>query len=157
MKKVSCGVLIINEFNQLFMGHVTGQLFFDIPKGMMDKDETPMQSAIRECGEETSLVFTESELEDIGRYQYNSVKDIHLFRVFVKKSEIDFDSLKCNSFFEHHYTKKNLPEVDGFQWLDINDEQINKNCAKAMSKLLIELKNNDVLEKKTIAKLKVKI
>lgn len=157
MKKISCGILIINEKKQLLMGHVTGQSFFDIPKGTLDEDESPLQCAIRECGEETSLVFTEIDLQDIGLLKYNTVKDLYLFKTFIKSDDVNIDKLVCNSFFEHFASKKLLPEVDGFKWVDINNDEFNKHCAKSMAKVLIELNTSHVLQKEKIAAMKNKM
>jgi hypothetical protein len=38
--KTSCGVLILNEFNELLLCHSTGNSFFDIPKGGKEEGET---------------------------------------------------------------------------------------------------------------------
>ena len=35
----SCGVIILNEYNEMFMGHSTGNKFHDLPKGMLDEGE----------------------------------------------------------------------------------------------------------------------
>lgn len=141
--KTSCGVIIINEFNELFMGHSTGNKFYDIPKGLLDEGENELTCALRECMEETSIDLRDKKLEDIGLHAYNKEKNLHLFLVSVKKEEINLDTLVCNSFFEDYYTKKLKPEVDGFKWIAL--EEIKQNTAKSMGQLLTKLKDNNII------------
>lgn len=138
MKK-SCGIIIVNEYEQIFMGHSTGNKFYDIPKGGMEEGEEPIDAAIRECIEETSLVFKGENLIDLGEFSYNKEKRIHLFLTSVKKADIKFEELKCESYFEHFMTKKSVPEVDGFIWMDISPIEFDNKCAKSMARVLKNL------------------
>lgn len=141
--KTSCGVIILNEHNEILMGHVTGQKFNDIPKGLLDEGEYPLACALRECQEETSLVLQESRMLEIGLQPYNKEKNLHLFLYCVKKEEIDLSTLDCQSFFEHFYSKKMVPEVDSFSWVALSD--VENQCAKSMGKLLTKLATNNLL------------
>lgn len=152
--KTSCGVIIINELNELFMGHSTGNKFYDIPKGLLDEGENELSCALRECMEETSIDLSHKNLEDIGLHAYNKEKNLHLFLVSIKKEEIDLNSLVCNSFFEDYYTKKLRPEVDEFKWISLED--IKANTAKSMGVLLNKLKDNHIIMyKENTNKLKI--
>lgn len=142
--KISCGVIIINENNEIFLAHSTGNKFYDIPKGLMDEGETPIESAIRECKEETSIILDKSRLIDLGEHKYNREKNLHLFIYPVMKSDINLDILVCNSFFTCPYTKKEKPEADGFEWF--SQDLLTEKCAKSMGKLLNKLKNENLLE-----------
>ena len=144
--KTSCGIIIINEYNEILMGHVTGNKFCDIPKGELDLNEEPIDCAIRECEEESSLKFIPEQLRELGKFPYNKEKNLHLFITHVKKEDINLNALVCNSFFEHYYTKKQTPEVDGFQWIHL--ESVVEHCAKSMGKLLTNLSNDGILSKK---------
>lgn len=141
--KISCGVIIINEQNEILMGHVTGQKFHDIPKGLLEEGEEPLVCAMRECQEETGLLLESTKLSDLGLHNYNNEKKLHLFTYHTLKTEIDTTKLVCNSFFEHFYTKKLLPEVDSFHW--VSTKNIEASCAKSMSKLLLKLINDKKL------------
>jgi len=141
--KTSCGVLIINEYQEILVGHSTGNKFFDIPKGLLDEGENPIDCAIRECQEESSIIFSKDDLIDLGLFKYNKEKNLHLFMIRVKKDFIDINSLVCTSMFEHVYTKKMLPEADYFKWLKFEDVTVD--CAKSMGKLLSSLIENNVL------------
>ena len=152
--KTSCGVIIINEYNEIFMGHSTGNKFYDIPKGLLDEGENELQCALRECMEETSIDLSSKSLEVIGLCPYNKEKNLYLFVVSIKKSEIELDNLVCNSFFEDYYSKKLKPEVDEFKWISVNE--LTQNCAKSMGVLLNKLKDNHVLDyKENTVKLKI--
>jgi putative (di)nucleoside polyphosphate hydrolase len=142
--KTSCGVMILNEHNEILMGHVTGQKFNDIPKGMLEEEELPLACALRECHEETSLILQESRMQEIGLQPYNKEKNLHLFLYCVKKEEVIMQSLECKSFFEHFYSKKMVPEVDSFSWVALNE--VETMCAKSMGKLLTKLANNGLLK-----------
>ena len=144
--KISCGIIILNEKKEILMGHVTGNKFFDIPKGLLEKNENPILCAIRECQEECGLEFKSEELKDLGVHKYNKEKDLHLFLISVKKEDINMNDLVCNSFFEHYYTKKIVPEVDSFDWIDIQDVTVK--CAKSMGKLLKILEPEIINNKK---------
>jgi len=140
--KTSCGVIIINEQNELFMGHSTGNKFYDIPKGLLDEGETEYECALRECKEETSIDLSHKSLKDLGLFPYNKERNLHLFIVFLNKSEIELEKLVCNSFFEDYYSKKMKPEVDEFKWVSL--EQLTEHCAKSMGKLLNKLKDEGI-------------
>lgn len=137
---VTCAVLIVNEHNEMFLAHSTGNHFYDLPKGVRDPDETSLSAAVRECKEETSIVIDPNLLEDLGERKYNSAKNLHLFRVNVKKDDIDMSSLVCESMFEDRFGRKR-PEADGFMWVEISKENIEKNCTKSMIKLLLKYFN----------------
>lgn len=140
--KTSCGIMIINENNEIFMVHSTGNKFYDIPKGLLENDEAPIDCAIRECEEETALKIEKESLIELGLFSYNKEKNLHLFLTYKKKEQIDFNLLVCNSFFEDFYTKKMKPEADGFEWKDFN--QVENYCAKSMAKLLTKIRENNM-------------
>lgn len=141
--KTSCGVIILNEQNEILMGHVTGQKFNDIPKGLLEEQEVPLACALRECQEETALILDAPRMQEIGLQPYNKEKNLHLFLYCVNKAEIKLESLECQSFFEHFYSKKMVPEVDSFSWVALSE--VEAKCAKSMSKLLIKLAENGFL------------
>lgn len=118
--KTSYGVLVLNEQNELLLGHVTGQPQWDIPKGAAEPNESAKQAALRELTEEFGLTPDPGTLEDLGMFKYISGKWLHLFVHRVFKKDISPENLACTSFFEHPKTKKTLPEIDGFRWQPAN-------------------------------------
>lgn len=133
MKKISCGILIYNGNNELFLCHSTGNSFWDVPKGLNDEGESFIETAIRELKEETGFIVTKEELKDLGEFKYNSSKNLYLFEYIGKKSFNEKDSV-CTSYFEHFRTKKMLPEVDKFEYMS-KDKALTNVC-KSMNKLL---------------------
>lgn len=133
-KLLSCGLLVIAESGELLIGHSTGNTHWDLPKGLIDAGETEIQCALREAKEEFGLVLDASRLVDMGRHPYSSGKDVHLFAVQVARAEINLDELRCTSFFEHPFTHRVTPEVDGYAW-SVGTE-LDSRLAKNMRKLL---------------------
>lgn len=87
-KKLSCGVLVVDDNNCLLMQHVRGPDHWDIPKGGQKNWETTAATAIRELAEETGVIADENDLIDIGIFDYNPFKDIYLFVLRVKNIDI---------------------------------------------------------------------
>jgi len=120
MKKLSVGVIITNGINFLSI-HPTNTMNFDIPKGMAEKGENTIDTAIREVYEETGIDLNEYRncLQPIGYFHYNDVKDIFVYLLILDKLP-DVNTMKCISTF--HYTQYILlPEVDNFIYKSIYD------------------------------------
>lgn len=135
--KTSCGVIILNEFGEILLGHSTGNPFFDIPKGGIEKGETPIQCALRECLEETNLSFHPDRLLDYGVFPYNNVKQLHLFLVLVSKEQIKLTDLSCKTFFKDSLGRFH-PEFDSYLWAPVRDFDIccTKNLARVLNTAL---------------------
>jgi len=133
---ISCGILVLNERRELFMAHVTGTSHWDIPKGLKDDGELPMDAALRETREETSLDLAGENLIDLGEMAYLAQKRLHLFATSMASSDIDPDACHCTSMFEHWKTGKELPEADGFAWVPW--QKVREHCAARMGKLLVD-------------------
>jgi putative (di)nucleoside polyphosphate hydrolase len=118
-KEITYGVLFIKKLNQekyLFMGHSTGNKFWDIPKGGSELNETPVESAIREVKEETGFDVIASELLDLGIFQYNRQKDMHLF-LHIGHKTFEPEDAYCESTFTCPHTGKERPELDDFKYV----------------------------------------
>ena len=133
---VSCGTLVRNTAGQLLLCHVTGTAAWDIPKGMCDPGETPLEAAMRELREEAGIVFDAERFEDLGEFDYRRDKRLHLFRVDAG-DEIDLGQLACSSYFPHHVTGKPTPEMDDYRWAD--REELSRLCWPRMGALLLTL------------------
>lgn len=135
MKQLSCGVLIFKD-EKLLMCKVTGQNFWDIPKGLNEVNESPIETAIRELKEETSFKVKRNDLVFLDKFKYNSSKDLIIFKYIGEKEFNSKDGI-CTSYFINPYTAQELPEVCGFDYF--NKEEAIKHSSKSLSKVLKEI------------------
>ncbi len=131
-KRLSCGVVIVNDEHELLLCHVTGQNHWDLPKGGIDVGESPLQAAVRETREETGLRLASDELVDLGRFAYTHKKDLHLFATCTER--FDIATLRCESYFAERYSGKKLPEMDGFGWFSFS--RVAALCTPKMAQVL---------------------
>lgn len=131
---LSCGLLVLNESRQLLLGHSTGSHFWDLPKGLIDPGETPLDCALREAREEFGLRFAPVQLRDLGRHAYYRGKDLHLFAVATTRAATPLAACACTSHFEHPVTHALLPEIDAFTWA--NADTLPDLLAHSMHRLL---------------------
>ena len=144
---VSCGVLLFNEHDEVFLAHATGNRHWDIPKGLAEPGETALASALRETWEETGIRLDESAWLDLGRHPYRPGKDLHLFTRRVSTARVRVADCVCTSMFVHARSGKPLPEADAFGWFGI--DQLQARCARSLSVLLV----NKGLASKALAQL----
>lgn len=133
-KRISCGVVVINDDAELLLCHVTGQNHWDLPKGGLNGGETPLQAALRETREETGLALDAAGLIDLGRMPYRTRKDLHLFAARLPR--IDPGLLSCESRFSDSATGARLPEMDGFGWFPFS--QIPQLCSPKLATVLTQ-------------------
>jgi putative (di)nucleoside polyphosphate hydrolase len=133
----SCGTLIINSHGKILLCHVTGTNHWDIPKGMKEPEESAIDAARRELQEETGLEFDESLFEEIGDFDYEKNKRLHLYKLRVPESLDSLDRLICTSHFLHDLTGELTPEMDDFCWAARED--IRKLCTLRMAERLLSL------------------
>jgi 8-oxo-dGTP pyrophosphatase MutT (NUDIX family) len=112
-RKLSCGVVILNDAAELLLCHVTGHDHWDLPKGGPAPGEPPLATALRETREETGLVLDPAGLLDLGRLDYRPRKDLHLFATRLHR--VDPATLVCESCFSDVGGRRR-PEMDGFDW-----------------------------------------
>jgi 8-oxo-dGTP pyrophosphatase MutT (NUDIX family) len=135
---VSCGV-ILTDISSILLGHSTGNNFWDIPKGMLEEDETFVQAAIRETKEEFGLILHEDELIDIGLFDYNKYKMLYLF-----KKEYDVlphaNECYCSSQFEIANGLK-FDEIDAYKKFSISSavDNMSNSLAKVFTKIMGDL------------------
>ena len=134
---VSCGTLVVDRAGRLLLGHVTGTPKWDIPKGLLDPGEDLLDAAMRELLEETGLVFDAARFVELGRFDYRRDKCLHLYKVEAGDELCDLGHLVCRSFFPHHVTGKDTPEMDGFRWA--TRDEVAKLCWPRMAQRLLSL------------------
>jgi putative (di)nucleoside polyphosphate hydrolase len=136
--KVSCGTLVVNGQHQLLLCHATHTAHWDIPKGMLDPGESPLEAAMRELREEAGIGFAPERFVDLGLFNYRSDKRLHLFQVDAGDELACLDHLVCSSFFAHHASGVQTPEMDDFRWA--TREEIDRLCWPRMAALLQTLR-----------------
>lgn len=134
---VSCGTLIVNPEGKLLLCHVTGTANWDIPKGMQDPGETSLEAAMRELWEEAGIRYPADVFEDLGVFDYRRDKRLHLYKVMAGEELATLDHLACCSYFPHHQTGADTPEVDGFRWADRSE--VSRLCWPRMAQRLLAL------------------
>ncbi len=133
-KRLSCGLVVVNDQAQLLLCHVTGHDHWDLPKGGIADDENPVQAALRETCEETGLCLDAADLLDLGCLPYRSRKDLHLFAARVPC--LDTGLLWCESRFDDASSGNRLPEMDGYGWFSFSDVPVQ--CTRKLSAVLRE-------------------
>jgi 8-oxo-dGTP pyrophosphatase MutT (NUDIX family) len=131
-KRLSCGVVILNDQAELLLCHVTGQAHWDLPKGGLNDGETPLQAALRETREETGLLLDGHALLDLGQMPYRSRKDLHLFATRLPR--LDTNALWCESAFSDLISGQRRPEMDGYGWFAF--DAVASRCTRRMAVVL---------------------
>lgn len=141
--ELSCG-LLIDTNGEFLCCHSTGKKWqpntYDLPKGHLEEGENPLETAIRECREETGIDYSDrpkSDFIDLGTFSYIPKKDLHLF--YVKDDDLkDTTGLHCDSTFERY--GKDWPEVNGYNKFTREDmsllyDHLQKTVREAFDKL----------------------
>lgn len=153
--KLSCGTIIVNEFEEILMGKVTGThpFRYDLPKGNLDEGEERIDAAIRECIEEFGLVLDRYRMGNLGEFEYiRDKKNLHLFLTFIKKDLIDLDCLQCSTNFTNIKTGEEYPEMNGYAWIHVDD--IGSLCGYSMNHLLRNVVLDDILRESKYGELR---
>lgn len=146
MKK-SAGILVYkidNNIIKVLLCHFGGPYWentdiggWSIPKGERLKEECIIETAKREFNEETNLELV-SSVEYLGSKKVSKRK---LAIIFYTKYDFDLSNCKSNTFTIEHPrgsgSIKEYPEMDKFEWLDINTakKKIIKNQLFFLNKL----------------------
>jgi 8-oxo-dGTP pyrophosphatase MutT (NUDIX family) len=95
----------------------------DIPKGHIQQSEHPMNAAIRECYEETSILFEPWKLNRPMRF---IMEGEPLFLWEVRLTELPpIGMLSCASTFVDNATGQRHPEMAGYEYIHIFDAKRN--------------------------------
>lgn len=114
MKKVSAGIVITD--GNVILGCKSYK--WDLPKGEIEKNEEPIDAALRETQEETGLVLNKKDLTELGFFEYTKYKDLWLF-LYTPKFLPDTDEMKCTTYFENKNGKKVL-EVTDYRYIPLS-------------------------------------
>ncbi|MEE1943980.1 NUDIX domain-containing protein [Pedobacter sp. KR3-3] len=117
--------------------------FWTIPKGLIEKDEDPLQAAIREFAEEVGFT-PEGNFMPLGSVKQKGGKMVHAFALAF---EFDSSQLSSNTFTIEWPPRSgkmaSFAEVDRAEWFDLATAQEKINPAQADFLLrLLELEKN---------------
>jgi predicted NUDIX family NTP pyrophosphohydrolase len=130
MTKQSAGILLFRRRDgvvEVLLAHPGGPFWakkdagvWSIPKGEMDRGETPEAAARREFREETSLAVA-GELIPLGSFRQPSGKTIVAFAI---EADVD-ESRPCSNFCRIEWPPNSgrmidIPEIDRLQWLTLD-------------------------------------
>lgn len=110
----SAGLLIFDR-DALFICKTTNSTRWDIPKGLIDGSELPIEAMLRETREETGAVFQPDEVQDLGLFDYRAGKQLHLF-LMIGSNLPKVSECKCISMYRDKVTGKRFPEVCGYSY-----------------------------------------
>lgn len=130
-KEKACGTIIIDDDKVLIIKQKQG--FYGFPKGHLEKNETEIETAIRETKEETNLDVL---IDESKRYSLNYVID----------NNIDKEVVYYLAKPITKNVKKQDSEISKILWVDI-DKVINiltyDNMKDMYKKVLKDIKNNE--------------
>jgi 8-oxo-dGTP pyrophosphatase MutT (NUDIX family) len=134
--ELSCGVIVRRRGGELLMCRATGRNYWDIPKGVLDPGETPIEAALRELREEAAITLAAAAVRDLGMHRYLQRKDLHLFVVDPPQPELSADGCHCTTYFIDHFGRT-VPEVDAYRWVARDDVRgvTGKNMARVLMSL----------------------
>lgn len=138
-KPLTAGVLITN--GDVFLAcRATGHSRYNLPKGMQEEGETPLETCCRECKEETGIVLDPGRLTDLGKFPYLRSKDLHLF-MWLTGDMPSLERLHCASLFRHYRTHQMVAEIDDYRYLrfDMMDEWLDKSIARILHRIADEV------------------
>lgn len=127
--------IIITDGKNILLGHSTNNSWWDIPKGLVEKCEQVLSTAIRETNEEFGLDFNNHQLIDLGIHRYTKRKNLHLFKAVVDEMP-DPTKCVCSSYFNLY--GKDFLEIDDFEVFPIKDglTKMNKSLMRIVRNLL---------------------
>lgn len=141
MEKVVSAGIIIQKNGLFLLGHCTEQTNWDIPKGRMEPGESTIQTAIRECQEETGVIVSEKDLVNLGRFKYSRQKDLHLFKLTVEGPSLS--TMKCTATLLSNKSGLIIPEMDRFEYVPF--ERVLPRVGKSMREVLTILKDEGLI------------
>lgn len=119
----TCGIYLLDKYNNLLICRATGGNNWSIPKGLQDPEEHYFTTAIRELQEETGIEYfgvdyIKAEILPDSVYK-NGKKILKSLVLFTRNLPEDFD-LKCVSNFKSK-SGELLPEICEYRWVTLDE------------------------------------
>ena len=122
MTEVTCGIFLVDPYDQLLIVHSTNARWntWGIPKGIPEECESYKEAAIRELYEETYLDIESVQINYLGSSKYLKCnKILEAFWILLDKPII-MEDLKCLSMVEKD-GKEPFPELDKYMTVSLDD------------------------------------
>jgi len=119
----SSGIFLVRKDKKILIAHPTNQKknHWSIPKGRIEKDEEPIDAAVREMFEEANVDLSNWKMmHNLPPIKYHNIdKILFPFVCFEHQNDIDFKSfeLKCNTNIP--IESGGFPEMDDYKWVTV--------------------------------------
>jgi 8-oxo-dGTP pyrophosphatase MutT (NUDIX family) len=114
------GFFLIDPVTNLILALVNNHGLYDFPKGVREGTELPLETAIRECFEECSILIEEKELMNCGPFREGGLV------IFCA------ETLKKPAIFPNE--KTGILEHTSYKWL--KPEEFESNCVEYLKPVL---------------------
>ncbi len=148
MKKHSAGLVVFRQTGEepeVLIAHMGSPWWakkdigaWSIPKGLIEENEDPLDTAKREFGEELGLPVPEGEFIELGTIEQNNNKTVSAWAI---EANMDVSSVKSITFKAEWPPKsgkmQEFPEIDRAGWFGLPEaaQKIVPGQAKLLEKL----------------------
>ena len=132
-------VLLVHPGGPFWVGKDLGA--WSIPKGLLEKDEAPLETAKREFAEETGFKV-DGEFIELGKLKQPSGKIVHAWAL---EGNIDASQITSNTFTlewpRNSGRIQEYPEVEKGDWFDLETarKKMHKGQVRFLDKLMASL------------------
>jgi 8-oxo-dGTP pyrophosphatase MutT (NUDIX family) len=74
---------VLDAYGQILVGYNVKRAVWDIPQGVIEEGESPVQGAIRELFEETGLNLNAKDLSEIGKFSHRTREFVYPFENYL--------------------------------------------------------------------------
>jgi len=129
-----CGVLLVNEYQEVFLARVNGNGHWDVPTRIAGPDESPLAAALSEARAASGLELGGFTFEDLGVLEGPSGRARHLFAAKLPKASLDPAACICMNNYLDNGTGRITPEVEDFAWVEVRE--LARHCSQSLRRVL---------------------